>query len=166
MYAIITAHKTFEELGTFTLSHGLREIQRVQRIKEEQTRQAERDRKDGPPQGRASTESAHQEKARLLKNESDPALVAQDIESLSLSGEGHDDSSGGEEHAEIHPLTSPPSENSPTSSVTPITSTSEKARGKMRAQRSFSSDSGDRIAAAGVGRNGFLPTQEWVSSLT
>ncbi|OJA17561.1 hypothetical protein AZE42_09097 [Rhizopogon vesiculosus] len=167
LYAIITAHKTFEELGTFTLSHGLREIQRVQQIKDEQARQAERDRKDGPPSERASAESAHQEKARLLRNESDPAfVVARDIESLSLSGEEHEDGLGGQEHTETRPLTSPPSENTPTTSTTPLASISETARGKMKARRSMSSDigGGDRIAAAGVGRNGFLPTQEWVTS--
>lgn len=44
---------------------------------------------------------------------------------------------------------------------------SEKARGKMRAGRSMSDDmtgSLERLAASGVGRNGFVPTQEWVSS--
>ena len=43
---------------------------------------------------------------------------------------------------------------------------SEKARGKMRAGRSMSDDmtgSLERLAASGVGRNGFVPTQEWVS---
>jgi hypothetical protein len=122
---------------------------------------------DGSPRERASAESAQQEKARLLRNESDPALaVSRDIESLSLSGEERQDGLGGQERTEISPLTSPPSENSPTTSTTPIGSVSEKARGKMKARRSMSSDTGsvDCIAAAGVGRNGFLPTQEWVSS--
>jgi hypothetical protein len=43
---------------------------------------------------------------------------------------------------------------------------SEKARGKMR-QRTESLDGGlniERAAAAAVGRNGFVPTQEWVTS--
>jgi len=165
LYAIITAHKTFEKLGTFTLSYGLREIHRVQQIKEEQALQAERNRKDDPSRERASVESAHQEKARLLRNESDSALIAQDIESLALSSEEHDD--GGQEHAETRPLTSPPSENTPTSSTTPTTPVSEKARGKMKARRSSSLDTGcGDITAAGVGRNGFLPTQDWVSSLS
>jgi hypothetical protein len=54
---------------------------------------------------------------------------------------------------------SPPAES--TSTV------SEKARGKMKARRSVSMDatgSLERIAAAGVGKNGFVPTQEWVRS--
>lgn len=136
----------------------------MQQIKEEQARQAESDRKGGLP--RESAESAHQEKARLLRNESDPVCgVTRDIESLSLSDEEHEDGLSGQEHAETRPLTSPPSENSPTTSTTPIASVSEKARGKMKARKSTSLDtgSGDCIAAAGVGKNGFLPTQEWVS---
>ncbi|KAG1883192.1 high-temperature-induced dauer-formation protein-domain-containing protein [Suillus subluteus] len=167
LYAVITAQKTFEELGTFTLARGLREIQRVQRIKEEQASKAERDRKDGPQQERASVESAHQEKLRLLKNESDPAFtIALDIESTSFSGEDLEAGLGGHEQTETRPLTSSPSENSPTTSTGTITAASEKARGKMKARRSMSSDTinGDRMAAAGVGRNGFLPTQEWVTS--
>ncbi|KAG2146949.1 high-temperature-induced dauer-formation protein-domain-containing protein [Suillus bovinus] len=163
LYAIITAQKTFEELGTFTLARGLREIQRVQRIKEEQASQAERDRKNGSQQDRVSVESAHQEKLRLLKNESDPAFT---IESTSFSGEDLEAGLGGHEQTETRPLTSPPSENSPTTSTSTITAASEKARGKMKARRSLSTDTvnGDRMAAAGVGRNGFLPTQEWVTS--
>lgn len=167
LYAIITAQKTFEELGTFTLTRGLREIQRVQQIKEEQASQAERDRKDGPQQERESVESAHQEKLRLLKNESDPAFtIALDIESASFSGEDLEAGLGGHEQTEARPLTSPPSESSPTTSTRTTTAVSEKARGKMKARRSLSSDTinGDRMAAAGVGRNGFLPTQEWVTS--
>ncbi len=38
---------------------------------------------------------------------------------------------------------------------------SEKARGKMRERRSLSID-GVGVPAASVGRNGFVPTQEWV----
>lgn len=111
-------------------------------------------------------ESAHQEKLRLLKNESDPAFtIALDIESASFSGEDLEAGLGGHEQTETRPLTSPPSESSPTTSTRTTTAVSEKARGKMKARRSLSSDTinGDRMAAAGVGRNGFLPTQEWVS---
>lgn len=45
---------------------------------------------------------------------------------------------------------------------------SEKARGKMRERHRPESlelsGSLERIAAAGVGRNGFVPTQDWVTS--
>ncbi len=45
---------------------------------------------------------------------------------------------------------------------TPASSISEKARGKMKERRSVSLDNIDPAAAAAVGRNGFVPTQEWV----
>ena len=43
---------------------------------------------------------------------------------------------------------------------------SEKARGKMkeRSPEDEMDESLERIAAAGVGRNGFVPTQDWVAS--
>lgn len=47
------------------------------------------------------------------------------------------------------------------------TAVSEKARGKMRERRSESLDTDnslDRVTAASVGRSGFVPTQEWVTS--
>jgi hypothetical protein len=46
------------------------------------------------------------------------------------------------------------------------TAVSEKARGKMPERRSGSVDTDnslDRGTATAVGRNGFVPTQEWVS---
>jgi len=55
---------------------------------------------------------------------------------------------------------------SPSESALDARPASETAKGKMK-QRSISLDrtnSLERIAAAGVGRNGFVPTQEWVTS--
>ncbi|KAG6376070.1 high-temperature-induced dauer-formation protein-domain-containing protein [Boletus reticuloceps] len=46
LYGILTAHKTFQELGTFTLAQGLREIKRVELAREEQAAQSERNKKD------------------------------------------------------------------------------------------------------------------------
>jgi hypothetical protein len=65
-----------------------------------------------------------------------------------------DDGSG---HPPSTPEVATPTEAVPTTSV--------KARGKMKARRSTSletSSSLDRAAAARVGRNGFVPTDEWV----
>ena len=45
---------------------------------------------------------------------------------------------------------------------------SEKARGKKKERRSLSLETNsslDRVAATGVGRNGFVPTQEWVGQM-
>ncbi|KAF8841173.1 hypothetical protein BDN67DRAFT_928885 [Paxillus ammoniavirescens] len=164
LYAIITAHATFQELGTFTLAHGLREIKRIELAKEEQARQSERDRK-----GRGSREDdleagdPHAEKARLLRNDSDAAL-ATDREAESSHDPNNasmQDENSGEGPVVARPVTSPSSES------TPSTSTSEKARGKMRERRSLSleiNSSVERNASVGIGRNGFVPTQEWVTS--
>jgi hypothetical protein len=97
-----------------------------------------------------------------------------DLESGRISAEnvleGPPRSSGPEEGqgiSSLQPLTSPLTEGSPTAGN--ASAISEKARGKMKERRSLSLDttsSLDRIAAAGVGRNGFVPTQEWVCSLS
>ncbi|KAJ7632398.1 high-temperature-induced dauer-formation protein-domain-containing protein [Roridomyces roridus] len=151
IYSILSAHKTFEDLGTFTLSGGLREIRRVQLAKEEQARKADVKGK-GP---RVDDSQPHEEKAKLLRTESETALA------LSESAESQTGSEPEVQDPEMVLPTSPTSDTMPAS-----TSTSEKARGKMRARRSQSLEgiNLDRVAAAGVGRNGFVPTQEWVTS--
>ncbi|KAF7295126.1 hypothetical protein MIND_01051100 [Mycena indigotica] len=129
IYGILSAHQVFEDLGTFTLSRGLR---RVQLAKEEQTRSAAI--KGKGPQRR---EDDPTEKIKVSQEDSPPPSLAQEPQ---------------------RPTESSTSETEPTS---------EKARGKMRERRSQSLDtnsSADRIAAAGVGRNGFVPSQEWVTS--
>ncbi|KAJ7109144.1 high-temperature-induced dauer-formation protein-domain-containing protein [Mycena epipterygia] len=158
IYGILSAHKTFEDLGTFTLSRGLREIRRVQLAKEEQARKT--DLKGKGPRDSGDDSQPHEEKAQLLRTESETALArsepAEAQENSPRQSHGQDP-----EISMVLP-TSPTSETIPGS-----TSTSEKARGKMRARRSQSLDTNgslDRVAAAGVGRNGFVPTQEWVTS--
>ncbi|KAF8212473.1 high-temperature-induced dauer-formation protein-domain-containing protein [Mycena galopus ATCC 62051] len=156
IYGILSAHKTFEDLGTFTLSRGLREIRRVQLAKEEQARKA--DTKGKGSQTPDDEPQPHEEKAKLLRHESENALSQNDsTEASPRPSQGQD------------PEISLDLPSSPTSSenIPGSTSGSEKARGKMKARRSQSLDrngSLDRVAAAGVGRNGFVPTQEWVTS--
>ncbi|KAJ7684956.1 high-temperature-induced dauer-formation protein-domain-containing protein [Mycena polygramma] len=158
IYGILSAHKIFEDLGTFTLSRGLREIRRVQLAKEEQARKA--DLKGKGPRTPEDDSQPHEEKAKLLRDESENAL------GLSDSVEAHEpsprQSQGQDPEISMVLPSSPTSE-----SMLGSTSASEKARGKMKARRSQSPDrrgSLDRVAAAGVGRNGFVPTQEWVTS--
>ncbi|KAF9232146.1 high-temperature-induced dauer-formation protein-domain-containing protein [Melanogaster broomeanus] len=164
LHAIITAHKTFQELGTFTLAQGLREIKRVDLAKEEQARQSEHNRKGrGTPDDDLEAGDLHAEKTRLLRNESDAAFSTDGEVELSHdpSNGSVEDENGGEGPAVTRPVISPSSES------TPRASTSEKARGKMRERRSLSleaNNSAERIASAGIGRNGFVPTQEWVTS--
>ncbi|TFK72546.1 hypothetical protein BDN72DRAFT_315018 [Pluteus cervinus] len=156
VYCILTSHRTFEDLGTFTLARGLREIRRVQLAKDEQAKNV-----DIKGKGRGSIEPANleagAEKARLLESEHE--LARSQSPPSGTPGTASVTSSG--THDESNP-------SSPHDSQTPLPhAQSEKARGKMKERRSVSVDldvSLERLAAAGIGRNGFIPTQEWVTS--
>jgi hypothetical protein len=170
IYGILSAHKSFEDLGTFTLSRGLREIKRVQLAKEEQARKTE-----GTPKGKGPADSAEEtdpgaEKARLLQSESLNSLTNTDsVENLAGSprqSEAQEERTDTEAEVVTQSFMSPGTD-SPMAGSFAIAA-SEKARGKMKERRSLSLDTSsslDRIAAAGVGRNGFVPTQEWVSRI-
>lgn len=161
VYNIVRSHKTFEDLGTFTLAGGLREIRRVQLAKEELARTT----LDKGKNRRTSHESEApgDDKARLLRSESQnsfdvhtPGSPVDDIEAQRHS-HSEDQNTG-------RPLTSPTIAETTLAEIQER-GMSEKARGKMRAGRSLSEDmtgSLERLAASGVGRNGFIPTQEWV----
>ena len=161
IYGILTAHKTFKDLGTFTLSRGLREIRRIQLAKEEQARQVE-----GRAKGMSAADNEEEpsaEKARLLGSEQ---LGETELETLE-EGTREPDVLGRAHSPEDEPwartLSSLAFEVPPPAGST----LSEKARGKMKARRSLSVEmtgSLERIAAQGVGKNGFVPTQEWVTS--
>jgi hypothetical protein len=164
IYGILTAHKSFEDLGTFTLSRGLREIKRVQLAKEELARKSEGNPKSkGTSDSTGEEEEPHDEKARLLENEGSGALgrlgETDSTENVNLPQE--------QEVSTTQPIASTTSEGTASPSDG-APSFSEKARGKMKARRSISLDTAsslDLVAAAGVGRNGFVPTQEWVRFL-
>lgn len=165
IYGLLTAHKTFEDLGTFTLARGLREIRRAQLAKEELARK-----NDGNPKGKNSAndvgddEDPSAEKARLLEREQGGETELAGLEEGTRQPASRERTRSIDEEAMIQPLTSPTSELPPLIAGS-ATAPSEKARGKMRARRSTSIEttgSLERIAAAGVGKNGFVPTQEWV----
>lgn len=152
LYGIISAHTIFQELGTFTLARALREIRRAEFAREEQATQSERDRK-GPGRQEGDLESGDPlaEKVRLLQQQDD--ILDREAES------SHDPNT--EDEGTVSPPFVPQS-----SETVPGTPTSEKVRGKMKERRSLSLDansSAERLASAGIGRNGFVPTQEWVS---
>ncbi|KAF7791240.1 hypothetical protein EIP86_002254 [Pleurotus ostreatoroseus] len=159
VYNIVRAHRTFEDLGTFTLAGGLREIRRRELAKEELSRGSVDKGKT-----RASSldnETPSDDKARLLRSESTNSVnsTPDDIEAQRHPRSPDERTTG-------RPLTSP---TIPDASMADLQQAgrSEKARGKMRAGRTFSEDmtgSLERLAATGVGRNGFVPTQEWVTS--
>jgi hypothetical protein len=161
IYALLRAHRTFEDLGTFTLARGLRDVRRMQLATEEQSHV-----QDTKGKSRAVEEydQPHQEKQRLLEREN-----AQSADSLTevrvVPRDQHQQEPAGD--IEEIPSSQPPM--SPTIdqaifSGSP-TAVSEKARGKMPERRSTSLDTDnslDRAAATAVGWNGFVPTQEWV----
>ncbi|KAF8921510.1 high-temperature-induced dauer-formation protein-domain-containing protein [Mucidula mucida] len=150
IYGILSSHKLFEDLGTFTLSRAVREIKRVQSLKEQQGQGVMKS-----PRGSNENEVRESEKSRLLASESQ--------EEMGSSGEAVD------REPELS-ISAPPPMSPTTESVIPresITETSEKARGKQKERRSSSTDvevSLERVAALGIGRNGFVPSQEWVRS--
>jgi len=162
IYGVLRARKTFEDLGTFTLARGLREIRRVQLAKEEHSRKGDTKGKDRALEDLESGEEPSTEKARLLESEAssrressenslDPPLSSIDSPQR---GPSTDDEAP-------RPLVSP------TTGSTPESALSEKARGKLREGSSMSAEmtrSLERIALAGIGRNRFVPKQEWVTS--
>ena len=159
---MLRAHKTLEDLGTFTLARGLREIRRVQLAKEEQGRKGDTKGKSRALGDLESGEDPATEKARLLERETssrressehslDPPLSSRD---QPQRGASLDDETP-------RPLISP------TIGSVPEDTLSEKARGKLKERSSMSVEmtrSLERIALAGIGRNRFVPTQEWVTS--
>lgn len=170
IYAILRSHKSFEDLGTFTLARGLREIRRVQLAKEEQAKRLDK----GKNRQESDQEAPEQEKARLLSTESRDALgLSADVDlearmprdrplpaSTDANRKSNDSESENMSNTQL---------NDESSDINAGSSTqSEKSRGKMRERvRSSSldtSESLERIAASGVGRNGFIPTQDWVTS--
>ena len=162
VYNLVRAHQAFEDLGTFTLARGLREIRRIQLAKEERARNSADKTADNKSRvSQSDAEAPGDEKARLLRNEGS-VDIPDDIEAQRQSASQTSEERVG------RPLTSPIP---PTASVSsePPALPSEKARGKMRARVSRSEDmtgSLERLAASGVGRNGFVPTQEWVCTLS
>ena len=169
VYNIVRHHKTFEDLGTFTLARGLREIRRVQLAKDK------REQGGGDAKAKTSTdilpesEEPRDEKARLARSES---LASLEISRSGSAGqndlEAQRNAPSEEDVRTGRPLMSPSvsTDASLPEGQNATSAPSEKARGKMRAGRSMSDDmtgSLERLAASGVGRNGFVPTQEWVS---
>lgn len=161
MYNIVRHHQTFEDLGTFTLARGLREVRRVQMAKEEQARGA--DAKGKNSVDTAEPEHRRDEKTSLMRSESMNSVelaradAPDDIEAQRQSVTDEDTRTG-------RPLMSPTLGDAVLADAEEG-GPSEKARGKMRAGRSMSEEmtgSLERLAASGVGRNGFVPTQEWV----
>ena len=157
-YGILQSRKTFEDLGTFTLARGLREVKRAQQAKEASQQANPNSKGKGSVDG-VEMADAGAEKARLLEDEG--ASRGNDSTERERD-DGSAQASPGEDVL-TRPLMSPNAE-LPYSTVTVDSPISEKARGKMRERRSLSVDtinSLDRTSLV-IGKNGFVPTQEWV----
>ncbi|KIM23745.1 hypothetical protein M408DRAFT_249748 [Serendipita vermifera MAFF 305830] len=168
LYSLLRTHVVFQDLGTLTLSQGLREIKRREEEEKETNSRVPGKRlsRDRDP----LAEQAHEEKARML--------AAEGLSSPSAEGLAHEAANSGplantlltssvDSLTIVSPSTGTSSwaEHGATSSSS-LAEVSEKARGKMR-QTTESVDvtsSVERAAAVAVGRNGFVPTQEWVTS--
>src|ERR1700733_9695951 len=136
VYGILSAHKTFEDLGTFTLSRGLREIKRVQLAKEEQMHKP-----DGNPNGKVSADFGEStdpgaEKNRLLESDREASDIQGDSAENIYGNHQYPYSEGQEvrRDVELEVMTqsfmSPGSDSPLNGNV--ATTTSEKARGKMK----------------------------------
>lgn len=162
VYAILRSHKAFEDLGTFTLAGGLKEIRRIQKAKEEQAaRNGTSLEKDTH-----TTQADGEELEKMERHGSTDEVifsVPEDEEEHNRKPDSRADATVPDSESSPLPIRQS-SETQPTPS-----GTSEKARGKMPERtRSASLDttsSLERIATSGVGRNGFLPTQQWVSCI-
>ncbi|KAM6500834.1 High-temperature-induced dauer-formation domain containing protein [Amanita muscaria] len=147
---ILSSSKVFEDLGTFTLSKGLGEISRVQdpatRLESHATISGDRSGEKGfsIEEGIGST-----------------ATPTRQIDvTLPPQFETHDDQEGTVPRIATSSVGMDSESNLPSA-------TSGKAKGKMKERRSSSLDVNsisERLAGAGISRNGFTPTQEWVAS--
>lgn len=186
VYALLRSHRLFENLGTFTLSQGLRDIKgREQEAKERLDRRAsmtaaasgKRTARELEEEGR----QPHEEKARLLAAESRASLsVSAEGLQLELDRAGPLTNTLLENSLDSMRISSPPPMGTSTSNSSRQThpagssdlagmegqSLSEKGKGKLkeRTQSVELTASEEQAAAKAVGRNGFVPTQEWVTS--
>ncbi|KLO07390.1 hypothetical protein SCHPADRAFT_922914 [Schizopora paradoxa] len=161
VYAVIRSHKVFEDLGTFTLASGLREVKRIELTREEQARL------DSKKGGIVDLEKGRTSSNEYYETTSTSSATPETRNSGEVSLRGSDS----EMIASAQPLMSPSGEEFPTIASISEENTShpsEKARGKMPARTSSLSEDMmhelERLASSGVGRKGFVPTQEWVSS--
>ncbi|KAL1405455.1 hypothetical protein Q8F55_009087 [Vanrija albida] len=177
VYAILQKHQDFQTLATFTLMSGLRDIQR------RKNRIAAAEERNVPARHglvRTNSELAMlAEKAALLGREIDDDEGEESsgptMQLTSPTGGLVDPVPNPIEGASSPKRTSESAPDASTDSTPTKAGLSEKARGKMRATEPAPASSTDgendvpdeellRLAEAGVGPNGYVPTQEWVTS--
>lgn len=173
LYAIVRSHKNFEDLNYFTLARGLRQIRQMQQAKEDEERR--RARGEGGKRGSVDrTRSPNLEKSSLLAYEGRRSLNEDEPHYAPNLDEAEQALATTQPLMSPTSVTSPPhptqpsysgdAENEPVGDEAP-SSLSEKARGKRREQgHDRMTSSLEHVAATGVGRNGFVPTEDWVES--
>ena len=194
IYAVLRSHQDFQALATFTLVSGLREIQRRKAMRasgecgpllpdDANSTSVKTKKSDEIRISRTNSElDMVAEKAALLGREGDEDEPTSPMEErrpsfpINTPQVAQPLTSPGTDHDQTDPLSLTSPAETPELHHNPAIM-SEKARGKMRATESVTSLSSPtsefpdipdeellKVAAAGVGPNGYVPTQEWVSS--
>ncbi|WWC70472.1 uncharacterized protein I206_104423 [Kwoniella pini CBS 10737] len=189
VYAILRSHQDFQTLATFTLVSGLRNIQRRKVLR---AAAAERNATKTGLQRTPSELDMLAEKAALLGRDPDNEdnEVSSPASQRRVLSPTIQETSESDDTTSAQPLTTPgigvtsdPLDQPTAASPPPVSQgansgLSEKQRGKLRAtdtesitgsldgtnEISIPDEELMRVAQAGVGPNGYVPTQEWVSS--
>ncbi|EIW70902.1 hypothetical protein TREMEDRAFT_43442 [Tremella mesenterica DSM 1558] len=167
IYAILRSHQDFQTLATFTLVSGLRDIQRRKALRASVATihpdSSVTSRVDTTESTRRESEISNAAPRSRRESEISISIPESRRESEVLNS-GPESRRESVSSRRIIISTTEPEE------VSNIGGMSEKARGKMRA---VESDKGEeeladeellKVAMAGVGPNGYVPTQEWVAS--
>lgn len=161
IYAILRSHREFQDLATFTLLGGLRETQK-RMLSRAVAASADMKTESRSPLYDSNLPA---EKASLLVKEDENSLDTLNSSLLSPRNTNMTSPLYTPGEAEEDPMATAES-NASRQTATPK---SEKAKGKMRERsesRSTLALDGElqKLAMAGIGPNGYVPTQEWVSS--
>jgi hypothetical protein len=145
VYGLLAAHRQIDTLTNFTLASGLQEIRHQQRKLELQQKPAD-------------SSSTNKGKSRDINTLTEPSGLDQKV---SLRDDLHHslDSLHDELQSEIGANTASPTTH--LASTLGSIHSSEKQLGKMRQGRSQSMDGLSGLLAT-VGKNGFMPSEEWV----
>ncbi|CAG8593787.1 3735_t:CDS:10 [Funneliformis mosseae] len=163
IYAILRSPKCFEELSEFTLAKGLIEIKKIQAAKEQRKKQV-----------RIAAMEKTSEQSEVKNSQDEPSRPSVSDNESNLSTQKDEDHGDVNEKPELQA-----SSNIDTSQDSQIgisdqdsVPLSEKARGKLpegvtaesRRKSNDSIKSNNIVPTFAVGKSGFVPTEDWVSS--
>ncbi|RUS19921.1 high-temperature-induced dauer-formation protein-domain-containing protein [Endogone sp. FLAS-F59071] len=184
IYAIVRAHTKFEDLRDFSLAKGLAEIERVRLAKEEKRRLALLAAEQQKIQ--AAEDVAEDGAVKSLLSHAETNDEGEPVEPLDgKTTLAHVEEQGEQQAGPLSPdVPGSPMSLEPSRSIEELGPLSEKARGKLPENtpvRPFSSSSSSITGATDrrrstsslvpphqgvvtVGKNGFVPTEDWVST--